>query len=95
MKGNRFSDTVKEYARKVSDDDLRYLHLRLSQRIGSDVAESIELLQRNSDIDHWLSQAKSASDFFDMIDIVDQAVQNETKRRFAGHEQNQKEKYRS
>lgn len=23
MKGNRFSDTIKEYARKLTDDDLR------------------------------------------------------------------------
>jgi len=86
MKGNRFSDTIKEYVRKLTDDDLRFLHMRLSQRIGSDLAEAIDLLQRNAEVDHWLSLSKSATDFYDMIDAVDVAVQNEVKRRFTLYE---------
>jgi len=83
MKGNKFLDTLKEYARKLSDDDLHYLHLRFSQRIGADVAEAIELIQQNADMDYWLSLAKTSTDFFDMIDIVDNGIQSEMKRRFA------------
>ena len=86
MKGNRLSDSIKEYARKLSDEDLRFLNMRLSQRIGADVAEAVELLQRNSDVDHWLGLSKSASDFYDMIDTVDVALQTEAKRRFSVHE---------
>lgn len=86
MKGNRFLDTVKEYVRKLNDEDLRFLHMRLFQRIGSDVGEAVELLQRNSDVDHWLGTSKNASDFFDMVDVVDTVVQNEAKRRFSVHD---------
>lgn len=81
MKGNRFFDTIKEYARKLSDDDLRFIHMRLSQRIGADVAEAVEFMQRNADINYWLDTSKSANEFFDMIDAIDNATQNEVKRR--------------
>ena len=86
MKGNRFSDTIKEYVRKLTDDDLRFLNVRLSQRIGSDVAEAIELLEHNAEVDHWLCLSKNANDFYDMIDAVDAVVQSEAKRRFTLHE---------
>lgn len=86
MKSNRFSDTVREYVRRLNDDDLQYLQMRLFQRIGSDVAEAIELIQRNSDMDHWLGLSKNANDLFDMIDSVDLSIQNESRRRFAVHE---------
>ena len=83
MKGNtKFSDVVKEYGRKLSDADLRYLSQRFQQRIGPDMCEVVEFLQKNGDLDHWLSLAKSANDFFDLIDMVDQLLQNESRKRF-------------
>lgn len=63
-----------------------FLQMRLSQRIGQDLAEAIEVLQRNAEVDHWLGLSKSASDFYDMIDAVEAALQNEVKRRFTLHE---------
>lgn len=87
MKGNnKFSDFIKEYARKLTDDDLRFLNVRLLQRIGSDVAEATELLQCNSEVDHWFSLGRNATDFYEMLDIVDISLQNEAKRRFSLHE---------
>lgn len=81
MKGNRFFDTIKEYARKLSDDDLYFVTTRLSQRVGADVAEVVEFMQRHQDVDHWLSSSKDANDFFDMIDAIDNIIENEFKRR--------------
>lgn len=81
MKGNRFFDTIKEYARRLSDDDLYFVATRLTQRVGSDVAEVVEFMQRNQDADYWLSGSKDANDFFDMIDATDNIIQNEFKRR--------------
>lgn len=81
MKGNRFFDTIKEYVRKLSDDDLYFVITRLSRRVGADVAEVVEFVQRNQDVDYWLSNSKDANDFFDMIDAMDNIIQNESKRR--------------
>ena len=86
MKGTKFTDVVKEYARKLSENDLRYLLMRFNQRIGADVAEAIEQLEQNGDIKHWLGVAKNATEFFDMIDTVDQILQTESRRRFNVHE---------
>lgn len=82
MKG-KFSDTIKEYVRKLADDDIRLLHMRLSQRLGSDLAEAIEFMQKNPEVDYWLSASKNADDLYDMVDAIDHLVQNETKRRFS------------
>jgi hypothetical protein len=81
MKGNRFFDTIKEYARKLSDDDLYFVSLRLTQRVGSDVGDVVEFMQRNQDVDYWLSSSKDCNDFFDMIDAIDNIIQNESRRR--------------
>jgi hypothetical protein len=81
MKGNRFFDTIKEYSRKLSDDDLYFIATRLAQRVGSDVGDVIEFMQRNQDVDYCLSGSKDANDFFDMIDAIDNIIQNEFKRR--------------
>lgn len=90
MKGTKFTDVVKEYSRKLSDADLRYLLQRFHQRIGADVAEAIEFLQKNSDLDHWLSLAKSANDFFDMIDTIDHLLQTESRKRFNVYDSKEK-----
>ncbi len=81
MKGNRFFDTIKEYTRRLSDDDLYFITIRLTQRVGADVAEVVEFLQRNQEVDYWLLGSKDANDFFDMIDAIDNIIQNEFKRR--------------
>jgi len=82
MKTTRFSDTVREYARKLNDDDLRFLDLYLSRRVGADVAEAVEFLQHNSEIDRWLSLCKDGTDFFDMLDQVNAGLQVEANKRF-------------
>jgi predicted CopG family antitoxin len=93
MKGNnKFSDVIKEYARKLSDDDLRFINMRLSQRVGADVAEAIELLQHNAEVDHWLGLSKSANELYDMIDTIDVTLQGESKRRFALHESKKRDR---
>ena len=87
MKGNnKFSDTIKEYARKINDEDLRFLNMRLSQRVGADVSEAIELLQHNAEVDQWLCLSKSANELYDIIDTIDIILQGESKRRFALYE---------
>jgi hypothetical protein len=90
MKSNKGHEIIREYAKKLSDDELRYLNIRLTQRIGGDIAEAVECIQSNQEMDRWLSGASSASDFFDMVDQVDGYIQQEVKRRFFSYEQKEK-----
>lgn len=88
---NKYHDILRDYVKKLGDEDLKWINIRLSQRVGSDVAEVLQFVEKHPDMDRWLSLASTASDFFDMVDQVDQCVQQEVKKRFAPHE---KEKQR-
>lgn len=87
MKVNKFQEALKDYSKRLSDDDLKWLSLRLVQRIGADVGEAIEYVQKNPELDHWLQMSNSASEFFDMVDQIDYQLQYELKKRFSLHEQ--------
>lgn len=90
----KFNDVLREYVRRLNDEDLKYIGMRLGNRLGGDMGEAIEVIQRHSEVDRWLSTANSADDFFTMIDQVDNYVQLEVKKRFGGHEQKEKAKSR-
>lgn len=77
-------DVSKEFVKKVNDDDLRFLHVRFSQRIGSDMAEAIQYLQRIPEMDRWLSTASTSQEFLGMVDHVENCIQNEFFRRSMG-----------
>jgi hypothetical protein len=72
---------ILEYVKKLTDDDLKFVNIRLSRRMGDDVGETIELLQEHPEIDKCLSTASSANDLFDMVDQIDNYIQQEVKRR--------------
>jgi len=82
----KYVDMVKDYIKKLTDDDIDYIRDRLLRRIGSDVAEVVEMLQGNPEMDWWLTQAETADDFFDMVDQVDSLVQQEAKKRFSNEQ---------
>lgn len=82
MKNNKFQDAVREYVKKLSDDDIRFLNVRLNQRMGGDLGEAVECIQDSSDMDYWLSMADNATEFFDMVDLINQVINNELKKRF-------------
>lgn len=90
----KFNDVVREYARWLSDEDLKYVGIRLANRLGGDMGEAIEVLQRHAGLDRWLAAANSADEFFAMIDQLDYYVQSELKKRFGGHEQKERQKSR-
>lgn len=72
---------LKEFCHKLSDDHVRFLQGRLSQRIGADMAEAVEFLGGIREIDKWLCSASSCNEFYDMIDLVFFAVNKEHEKR--------------
>jgi hypothetical protein len=86
----KYNDTLKEYVKRINDDDLKYISIRLLRRIGSDVGEAVEVVEKFNDMDRWLAASNSADDFFNMIDQLDIAVQQEVKKRFGNYEQKTK-----
>ena len=63
-------DLVRGYIRRLSDDDFIFLHTRLSQRLGNDVAEAVNFMEKTPEMDRWFSTSVDAIDLYDMVDIV-------------------------
>lgn len=72
---------LKEYVKKLSIDDLNFLMIRLSQRLGSDLSEAAEFMQRDRELDKWLCLASSHGEWYERIDKINEFVKVEIDRR--------------
>jgi hypothetical protein len=72
---------VVEYASTLSDEDLRWLGLRLVERMAGDVAEVLDFMSKNAKMDGVLQSANSAWDLYDLCDKIREVVAKECKRR--------------
>jgi hypothetical protein len=86
MKNNSKQEyLIREAVRqKLTDDDLKFLNSRLSQRYGGDLADCLTLIEDSyPDINRLLSSTVNADAVYDIVDSLQTAVQDEWKRRFA------------
>ena len=81
--GKSEATLVKEFCSRASDDDLRMLADLLPQTWAFDRAIACTALQRDIQIDRWLSQATGAEDWFVRADSVGDAAAAELDRRSA------------
>lgn len=77
------NDVIKQYVRNLPEEDWKFIYNRLTQRLGGDLGEAVELMEKNAEVDKFLSQASSAMDYYARIDHIDACVQNDLKRRSA------------
>jgi len=73
---------VKECIKKISDEDLQKISVRLKERIGSDLAEALLIIQdRYMDLNRILMNTVNADAVYDVVDVIDKYIQEEVKRR--------------
>lgn len=72
---------LREYVSKLSTENLKFLYERLNNRLGGDIAEVLEFLSKNSEVDKWFSSARSAIELFSMVDNTQEFVDKEYGRR--------------
>lgn len=72
---------VKEYLATLSDEEAKFLYMRLDQRFGGDAAEATLMMQRHPVMDAWLQTARSSGDLFNMFDAVRHLLETEPRRR--------------
>lgn len=73
---------LKEYVQRLSDENLKFVNGRLSQRLAGDLSEVLDFFSNSNDMDRWLSSAKSCWDLYDMLDMTHKFVDKEFNRRF-------------
>jgi hypothetical protein len=68
--GKSISNMVRNYIQKLSNADLLWVYTRLHDRLGGDVAEAVQFMSKTNEMDRWLSTSQSATELYDMIDLV-------------------------
>lgn len=80
-KGKKGDNFLKDYASRLSDEQLRFLDMRLKHRLTGDLADAVTLLSSSNDMDRHLSSAKGAEEFYDMLDAIQKQIERESRRR--------------
>lgn len=71
-----------EYAKNLNDDELKFLYFRSTQLLCGDRADFVENISRDRDVDRWLVNAESSTEFFDMLDEISSSITEEYNSRF-------------
>jgi hypothetical protein len=77
----KIDTVVKEYVVKLPYDSLKFLFDRFDERIGPDLAEAIEFVSKNPDVDKFFAAAKNGDEFWASVDLVASFVEKEIMRR--------------
>lgn len=73
---------LRDFVTRASDESLKYLHGRLTQRLQGDNADVLDMLTEESeDFARLFGSAKTCWELFDMLDMVQDAVEKEVARR--------------
>jgi hypothetical protein len=73
---------LREYAQRLSDDNLKFVSGRLTQRLSGDLPEVLDFFAENPDIDRWLQTARTGWELYDMLDVAHKTVDKEYTKRF-------------
>ncbi len=68
---------LKEYVRRLSNDDLQCIYELMVHNQPGDLANSADFLSQDKEMDRWLASAKIGKEWFDMMDCVKDFVKRE------------------
>lgn len=74
---------VREFVRKLSEEDLRYLNTRFRRGISDDKAEAANFLSEDDEIDSYLRSATSGDDFCNLLNTIADSVRQEYSVRYS------------
>jgi len=75
------SEVLKEYFKKLTDEQLNFLRVRFRQRLCGDLSDIAVELAKDPDVDAWLKESTSADEWFQMVDRLGVCVDREVNRR--------------
>lgn len=73
--------TVREYLKRLPDEEVQFLSGRIGQKLGGDVSAVAEMLQKDNSIDRLLASAGGANEWFDILDRIGELAQHELSNR--------------
>jgi hypothetical protein len=72
---------LKEYCQRLSDENLKFLAGRFTQKLFGDMAEVFQFFSNVREIDKWLISAQNSDELFYCVDLIQSAVLKEADRR--------------
>ncbi len=73
---------LREYTKRLSDEDLRNMNSLLTQRLSGDTARALDYLSRIPDMDRLLRDQKSSGKLFDVLEKIQTSVVEEMEKRY-------------
>ena len=73
--------TVREFANTLSDSELLFVTTRLADRFAGDLAEGLDFLSKNKNIDALLCTAHSSEEFYDVVDQITDVLRQECEKK--------------
>ena len=75
------SDVLREYVKKLTNEQLEFLRIRFRQRLCGDMSDIAVELAKDPDVDAWLQESANADEWFNMMDKVGGFIDKESDRR--------------
>ena len=72
---------IREYVKNLSDEDLRYIGTRITERLCGDLGDAVNALGRNRNIDEVLRTARGSIDLYEMCDFIRDQMWTEAEHR--------------
>lgn len=70
-----------EWVSKISDDELRYVGVRLVERLTGDLATVLSHLESSPEVDAVISSAGSGEEVFSILGVIQELLGKEAKKR--------------
>jgi len=74
-------NTVVEFAATISEEELKWLTQRLTERLSGDLSEALNFMSKHKGMDNIFSSAKSAFELFDKCDEVRDLLHRECRKK--------------
>lgn len=74
-------NTLVEYVSFLSEEDLRWLGLRLTERLAGDLCETLNFMSKNTRVDTVLQSANSCWELYELTDKIREIVAKECKKK--------------
>jgi hypothetical protein len=72
---------ITEYVSSLSNEDVSFLSMRLTEKLSGDVAGSLDLISKDLKMDKLFSNTDSAEELFGLLDAVRDVANKENKKR--------------
>ena len=70
-----------EYIKSLSDEDLKFLDMRLSRKFSDDLSEALDHFSKSPGMDEIFAACSSSDELFRLLDLAARIAERESRKR--------------